>query len=77
MAMRVKDDDVCTARYHANEAAQALNAAYWDDSRRDFHMRRVFESLDLMGKALGIEIVEPSEWGAANALIETMSEAAQ
>ena len=75
MAKPIKDDAICTARYHTNEAAQALNAAYWDDGRREFHMRRVFESLELMAAALAIEIVEREPPGAA--LIETMSEAAQ
>ena len=73
--MTIKDDDICTARYHTNEAAQALNAAYWDDGRRDFHMVRAMEALKLMADALCLDIVEREPPGAA--LVETLSEAAQ
>jgi hypothetical protein len=73
--MKIKDDAICTARYHANDAAQCFNAAYWDEFRREFHMTRAFEALELMAGALDVEIVKREPPGAA--LIETLSEAAQ
>ena len=49
----MSDVKFCSIGYHAQEMASDASAAYWDDSRQDYHDGKLRESFTKLAGLLG------------------------
>ena len=63
----MRDTDFVAVRCHADSLSGSATAAYWDEARKDFHIRYVLEELAAIADILGLALVpKPATLTAAD-----------
>lgn len=48
----MNDDNTIRARICAQDLAQSLDRAFWDDQRKDFHLKSARDSFDSLARIM-------------------------